>query len=80
MVYITCKCEVPSLNSQQVFYSIYWKLVQSPVNELDGCFVGNEFAFRVEEVVENSFTKYIFRQEILVFERKLSGKVRKIRN
>ena len=35
-------------------------------------------AFRVEEVVKNSFIRYVFGQENLVFDRKLSGKSQEI--
>ena len=47
------------------------------MNELDSCFGEDEMAFRVEELVKNSFIRYVFGQENLVFGRKLSGKVRK---
>ena len=35
-------------------------------------------AFRIEEVVTNSFIRYVFGQENLVFDRKLSGKSQEI--
>ena len=55
MVHITFKCELHSLNSEHVFYSIELKLAQSSVNELDSCFGEDKMAYRVEEVVKNSF-------------------------
>ena len=79
MVYITCKCEVRSLNSEQVFYSIQLKTCfQSSVTELDSCFGEDEMTFRAEGVAKNSFIRYVFGQETLVFDRKLSGKSQEI--
>ena len=48
------------------------------MNELDSCFGEDEMAFRVGEVVKNSFIRNVFGQENLVFDRKVSGKSQEI--
>ena len=48
------------------------------MNEFDSCFGEDEMTFRVKEVLRNSFIRYVFGQENLVFDTKLSGKSQEI--